>query len=114
MVDWSTWAGTISHPFARLLLSLHALIPSFDPGDSIVGYAQEIEIMTTQDSADRRPQLMTIEQVAERLGVSVRTVWTLIAAGDLPTVKVRKSTRIEVGDLDHFVRLRRSRAQDGA
>ena len=39
-------------------------------------------------------QLLTVKKCAGRFGVSVRTVWRIIAAGELPVVRIRGCTRI--------------------
>lgn len=49
-------------------------------------------------------------EVAERLGISLRTVWRRIEDGDLPTVQVAPKpgltarTRIRVEDLEAFIK----------
>jgi excisionase family DNA binding protein len=52
--------------------------------------------------------LLTTDQTAERLGVSPRSVQRLIAAGELPVVRIGRSVRVDPGVLATFVRLRRS------
>ncbi len=47
--------------------------------------------------------LLTKGEVADQLGVSVRTVERLVAAGHLPLVSVEGSRRIRVGDLAKYV-----------
>lgn len=42
------------------------------------------------------------EQVANRYGVKVTTVWEWIKAQKLPAVKIGKSYRIKEADLDAF------------
>ena len=64
---------------------------------------------TTSISADRHQnfatrRLLTIPQVAERLGVSTRKTWRLIAEGQLRTVRVgARGTRVLDGDIDNFI-----------
>jgi excisionase family DNA binding protein len=45
---------------------------------------------------------ITVEQAAERLGVSKKTIWRLVNGGDLPAVQIggRQCIRIDVDDLD--------------
>ncbi len=47
--------------------------------------------------------LITKAEAAERLGVSVRTVERLIAAGRLPLVHVEGAARLRVADLEAYV-----------
>jgi len=47
--------------------------------------------------------LLDYQQVAARLGVSVRSVRRLVFAGDLEMVYVLGSRRIRSGDLDEYV-----------
>ena len=46
-------------------------------------------------SNDPEPALWTARQVAKRLGISVRQVYALARCGDLPRVKIRRSTRFD-------------------
>lgn len=39
------------------------------------------------------PQLLTVAQVAERMGVSVRTVERFVSRGELPAINVGSGTR---------------------
>jgi len=48
--------------------------------------------------------LYTVPQVAKMLQVSTRTVFHLIARGQLPTVKIGTSLRIFSDELLHFAR----------
>ena len=45
------------------------------------------------------PLLWTAEQVAEQLGISPRTVWSLTAGGDLPVVRIRRCVRYRPEDV---------------
>jgi excisionase family DNA binding protein len=49
------------------------------------------------------PLLVTKAEAAERLGVSVRTIERLAAAGRLPQVHVERSARFRVKDLQFYV-----------
>lgn len=48
-------------------------------------------------------QLLTVRQVAELLAVSERTVFGLIARGDLRSVKIRRSLRVPRKGLEEFL-----------
>jgi len=49
--------------------------------------------------------LVTTKQAAEALQVCERTVFNLLASGELPSVKVRGSRRIFTDDLKAFARV---------
>lgn len=51
--------------------------------------------------------LITADEVAERLGVSLRTVRRLIEAGELPVHRIGRAVRISEDDLERFVATRR-------
>lgn len=48
-------------------------------------------------------QLLTIREAADRLRVSRRTVESLLAAGEIGTVRIGRSVRIAEHHLDAFV-----------
>jgi excisionase family DNA binding protein len=53
--------------------------------------------------------LLTIEDAAQILNVSTKTVRRLIKAGDLPFVRIaNKSIRIHSNDLEWYIRARRT------
>ncbi|HEX4005116.1 MAG TPA: helix-turn-helix domain-containing protein [Acidobacteriaceae bacterium] len=55
--------------------------------------------------------LITAKQVAEVLGISTRTVWNLVANGDLATVKVTPTaTRFWLSDVGAYAQKRTRRA----
>jgi len=60
----------------------------------------------------------TIDEVAEKLKVSTRTVYRWVDAGDLPVIKLtpggRGNVRISEQDLREFLEARRSRRGSGA
>jgi excisionase family DNA binding protein len=49
------------------------------------------------------PLLLTTKQVASALGISERSVFTHIAAGKLPSVRIGASRRVRVQDLEGFI-----------
>jgi len=53
------------------------------------------------------PELLTLEQVAEHLQVSVKTVRRWIDAGDLVAHRIGRGLRVSKADLQAFIRLRR-------
>ena len=56
-----------------------------------------------QDTPATRRLLITKQEAAEELGVSVRTVERLISAGKLPLVHVEGAARLRVADLEAYV-----------
>ena len=49
------------------------------------------------------PNLLTTEQAAEYLSVSVRTVKQLMSSGRLRYIKIGRATRLDPADLDAFI-----------
>ena len=47
--------------------------------------------------------LLTYRDAARLLGVSDRTVWTLVATGALRAVRFRHAVRIDPADLQEFI-----------
>ncbi|MEE9128548.1 MAG: helix-turn-helix domain-containing protein [Phycisphaerales bacterium] len=47
--------------------------------------------------------LLTYDQAGKMLGVSGRTVWTLVDRGELPAVRFGRSVRIDPADLRTFI-----------
>jgi excisionase family DNA binding protein len=61
--------------------------------------------MSTAQSEVKTPvELLTSQQVAERLAVSVRTLWRLVDRGVFPQpIRYnRKLVRWKSGDIDHY------------
>ncbi len=48
-------------------------------------------------------RLLSYEQAGKLLGVTGRTVWTLVDRGDLPAVRFGHSVRIDPADLRAFI-----------
>ena len=49
------------------------------------------------------PPLLTLREAANRLGIGMSTLYKVIAKGDLPVVKIGKSTRVRESDLTEYV-----------
>lgn len=49
------------------------------------------------------PDLLSCDEVADMLRVSVDRVWALIRAGELPAIRVGKPYRIKRSDLEDFL-----------
>lgn len=61
----------------------------------------------------RGPQLLTIEEAAARLSVSIRNIRHQIYRRQLPIVKVGRLVRIDAGDLEEFIERGRTRGTTG-
>lgn len=48
-------------------------------------------------------RLLTYKQAGELLGVTERTIWTLVADGELPAVRFGRSVRIDPADLRAYI-----------
>lgn len=48
-------------------------------------------------------ELLNYEQAGKLLGVTSRTIWTLVDRGELPAVRFGNSVRIEPADLRAFI-----------
>ncbi len=51
----------------------------------------------------KQQNLLKIEEVAERLGVSRALVYRLIQGGVLPRIKIAGATRVAPEDLERFI-----------
>lgn len=57
-----------------------------------------------------QPVLVTLEQAAQRLAISRRTLERLIAAGEFPSpLKIGRASRLATADIDNYFTLLRSR-----
>lgn len=56
------------------------------------------------DAPSSLPQLLTVREVAERLGISSRSVWSMLSNGRLTGLRLgAKTIRIEAAELERFV-----------
>jgi excisionase family DNA binding protein len=55
---------------------------------------------------DERPQLLTVEQARRRLCVARSTLYQLIAADELQTVKIGRARRVVLHSLVNYVERR--------
>lgn len=58
-------------------------------------------------------KMLTCEDVAERYGVQIITVWDWIRKKKLPALKIGKSYRIKESDLEEFENERRTIKEEG-
>ncbi|WP_369335599.1 helix-turn-helix domain-containing protein [Luteolibacter arcticus] len=54
-------------------------------------------------------QLLTRQEAAESLSVSIRKLDLLIAAGDLPAVRIGAAVRVRPSAIDYLIEARESR-----
>lgn len=66
------------------------------------------------DPRSRSPQLLTVEQAADRLNTTVRFVRRLIAERRIPFTKLGRHVRIDTADIDAFVAAGRVNIRPGA
>jgi excisionase family DNA binding protein len=63
------------------------------------------------DDTKKPTELLTVAQTAERLSLSLRSVWTLIARRKLTPIRLgRRATRIDAAEVAQFVEDARARA----
>ena len=106
-VDWSIIARTYTH--SKMALKVEG--PALNEIQTAVREAVREEFQSRRASLPSS-QLLTKEEVAERLNVSPRTVDTLAAAGELPKVQVRRCVRFTPGAVDAYIR-RQAREGEG-
>ena len=66
--------------------------------------------MMLEPAADTRP-LLTRHQVAQQLGIQLRTLHRMLAEGELPFVKLGYAVRIEAGDVERLIRTHKNEAR---
>jgi excisionase family DNA binding protein len=59
--------------------------------------------MSEHNQSSKPFRLLTPQETAAFLSVSVRTIQRLVAAGDLRAVRISKSMRFRMDDVLHFV-----------
>jgi len=53
--------------------------------------------------ADDGKQYLSLEEVAERLGVHYQLIYRLVRSGELPAIRLGRIYRVEAADLDAFL-----------
>ena len=53
-----------------------------------------------------RPDYLTVRELADLLGVSLRTAYTLVTSGEVPAVRVRSLWRVPRAELERQLALR--------
>jgi len=65
--------------------------------------------METNLTPETNPnQLLSADQVAERLGISIALAYRLMKSGELPTVRFIGSVRVLETDLESFIQAHKS------
>jgi excisionase family DNA binding protein len=59
--------------------------------------------METNNNSEHAASLLQVKQVAAMLGVSQRTVWRMIADGQLKAVRVRRCTRLLLAEVMEYM-----------
>ena len=59
--------------------------------------------MQTNQAKATEDRLLTVREVAEMLGVSVRLVNRLFATGELPRVKIGRAARARLSDVERII-----------
>jgi excisionase family DNA binding protein len=61
--------------------------------------------------ADDHEKLLTPGQVAERLQVTVQTIYTWMRSGYLPSVKMGRLWRVRPSELEEFIKQQKHKGQ---
>jgi excisionase family DNA binding protein len=83
--------------------------PSSRPTLTGVGRPTNLASQESTATEKRRRRLLAIGAAAEYLSVSRATIERLVCRGELPRVKVARSTRFDVEDLDDYIDINRCR-----
>lgn len=71
--------------------------------DLYAAWAKDISRQVVNDTPTVPRRLLTLQEVADSIAMSLRKVEQLIHAGDLPVVRIGRSSRVRVEDLDDFI-----------
>lgn len=58
------------------------------------------------------PRLFSVDEAAQRLGVSDRFIWQLLAEGDLERIKIGRKTKVSLDDLAGYIESHRGGRRD--
>ena len=62
---------------------------------------------------DKDTEYMSLEEVAEMLGVTYQLIYRLVRAGDLPAVRLGKLYRVSRADLNRYLESNKSASASG-
>ena len=94
---YACWRGLL------LRTRLNALVQSNQPTQKPFPPTLEQQTVFDQSQSSKPVRLLTPQETAAFLSVSVRTVQRLVSAGDLRAVRISKSMRFRMDDLLHFL-----------
>jgi len=94
---YACWRGLL------LRTQLNALVKSNQPSRKPFPSTVEPQTMSNHSQNPKPLRLLTPQETAAFLSVSVSTVQRLVSAGDLHAVRIRKSMRFRMDDLLHFI-----------
>ena len=79
--------------------------PSTDMGASPdeTEYSQVAAVVTAVEGTDRMDKLLSVEDVAELLGISIHSVYAWASKGRLPVVKIGTRTMFSPGEIARWV-----------
>lgn len=58
-------------------------------------------------AVEKRPAMFTVPTLAQYLGLGERTVYRMLAEGELPSYKIKGARRIDPRDVDRYLRKRK-------
>lgn len=59
------------------------------------------------------PRLVNAKQAAMLLGIGLRKLWELTNCRDVPSVRIGRAVRYDLGDLDRWIEQHKSRSSKG-
>jgi len=62
------------------------------------------------ESTIQQQRLLRVRQAAEYLSICERSLWTLIKLGKIPSIRLGRSVRIDLCDLDAFIETAKGKA----
>lgn len=86
---------------AGLCPGCHKIVAAMRDADPVM--LHDYMVGRNGKSATTPANLFTVQEAAERLSVSVRTVYRLIESGELPHTKIGTSVRIKPAALERYL-----------
>lgn len=102
-----SWSGVCPAPPGRFRIDSYNLTSYNPPCQNVSAVVHAGRIMLTAEE-----RMYSLEEVAERLQVSERTVRRWIKSGELPAYKPGREYRIIPSDLDAFLEARKVRPDE--
>lgn len=102
-VDEVAKAAGLSDQSVLRLIANGTVTPVYVRGCLRISRAQR-DLLVASPPSEPDDELVRVGDAAEMLGVSTRTAWRMIEAGELPTVKLGpRATRVRVSDVKGLV-----------